>query len=347
MVTAEYRMKLGIGAITALCVCVALATPGCRTPKTGGMRIEKEADAPNVVARSVVENKLITNALAMSTIQMEVKGSLIMDPTSSRADASEDRPSAGGKPTPSSAPREMELTGGRFIAKRIPGEPRLTRFHCDFIRNNSVFSLLSAENLFWVRLPVHGAFFFVGSLDYRHPRPVRLPVGQFQGAVPTIRPQDLGTLLLCDDLFPESGGTNASYMEVWPQFYILHIMRPGRSPEPIYSRLWIDRQSLNVIYHQLFDATGALVAEAYLSDHRFYPTIPKSKGVAGSAKERAEEAKGPKEASLPGRAICYWPKDNIAMRLEFLRVHLNEKFQEGVFAQPDTSKGAVVTLPSE
>jgi hypothetical protein len=313
-----------------------LGLAGCSASKQ--IRILEDAPLGAAIARSEVEARIIGNISGIETLLTDAQGNLVGQGPAPRQ-ATEERgtpPQAGNTPPkaePGPAQWTEPITNGRFMAKRVANEPPKTRFVAEFPSYRSVFSLLSAGEKFWIRPPRPDGQVIAGTFDDTRPR---------TEGWPTVRPQDLGMLLLCDDIRP-GGPPYISYMETWPHLYILHIIRPDRRPEIVYSRIWVERETLNVLYHQVFDADGTVVAEARMSDYRDVP-VALSKGRAYKPGEKTSEMR--QLVSLPRQVIIFWPKENLALELLLTHTRVNEKVDDQVFAPPDPTKAVILQMPS-
>jgi len=313
-----------------------LALTGCgSTPPR--LHIANEATPEAAVTRQTLEARLIASVAPLQTFVANVNGRLViqgvppaepatMTPAEKQLEANQRQEYPGEWST--------VLTTTRLLVKRTAGEPFRTRFVAEFAVQKTAFSLLSVGDQFWMRSPQAGAPVVTGSLDDDRPRPSDWP---------TARPQDLGVLLLLDDLRVSEGGWKyVTFMETWPNYYILHVLHPDRTPQIIYSRIWVDRRTLNVVYHQLFDANGTVVAEARLGSYADFPATPKSRGVSARGETPGERT----TVSLPLEAVVFWPKENMALELRFTHVVLNDPLPNQYFAPPDVTKVRVVEMPS-
>ena len=318
------RRQIGL----LLCVAaVAAALPtltGCRSE--GPIYINRE---PVVVADETAASlvdRLVDTRNQIRTFQAHLSGRV----------AWQGDPSGFGLP-PKNEPRKPGEPGkgiiskGHILANRQPGEQRQTTMLVTFPNFRAVFEMVGLDEAFWVRKFQKTRRFITGTLDPIAPRPELWT---------TIRPQDIGTLLFYDDLFPEEEGQKSTvYLEAWPDFYILHVLRIDRKPEPIYSRLWIHRESLRVFVHQLFDSDGALVAEARIKEYRDVPT-------AGERPYDRRRDDAPKVA-VPATVILYWPRDRVVFNVELKNVRLNGDLDQKFFAAPDPKAGAQIKNISE
>ena len=311
-----------------------LALAGCRSAPPA-MHVTREVTPETAVTRQALEARLLANIGAVDTFLADVNGRLVI----------QGLPVGTEKPTPlmerklrtvarPAYPGEWSavLTTTRLLARRKAGEEPRTRFVTEFLTERLAFSLLSIGDRFWIRVPKPAAPVVTGVINDDKPR---------SSGWPTMRPQDLGVLLFYDDLRPEAGEWKyITCMETWPDYYILHVLHPGRAPEIIYSRIWVERQTLNVVYHQLFDADGTVVAEARLGTYTELSATSKSKGESyPKGNEPAEERT---MVSLPTEAIVFWPKENLALELRFTHIVLNQPIEDQFFAPPDATKARIV-----
>jgi len=317
----------GMFARAMLCALIVAMPVGCAR-KT--IHIRDLPASQNTISREELEAKLLTNNAFITSIYAYVEGDIV----------TMQREAGGTEPKTRTGAENAEwsgtLTNGRFMASRSSKSPWMTRFVAEFPMLQATFSLLANGRNFWIRPPRPTAQLFKGTHDNTFARPEGWP---------TLRPQDLGVLLLCDDLFAtEESERNVTYMETWPTFYVLHILRPQRKPEVIYSRIWVHRETLQIAYHQLFDADGSVVAEARLGGYKPMSVAgPKRWGRAPDETSTAEKSA---YVEIPTEARIFWPKDKVALDIRLKHIRLNQGIEASVFDPPDESKAVVVEIPA-
>lgn len=221
--------------------------------------------------------------------------------------------------------RTSEVTARLYMYRPYtpdsPEKPiRRVRFTGEIIGVNRSFLLLGKDDDFLIVMPNLGVskgdpdaprgFVYVGKAEREARRPKDFI---------SMRPQDLSDLLLVDEVFPALRGEYVCFMETWEDFYILNFLRQEWRPEPLYSRVWIERERLMVAIHQLFDGSGELIAEA-----RF-----------GSYKTKSAE--GIKvEAQIPTEVIFLWPRDKLVIRAKLSDLAVNGPIDEKYWKRPHT-----------
>lgn len=215
----------------------------------------------------------------------------------------------------------------RMYISRAPDGTRKVRFSGSVVGPTASFMLLGLNDDFWVMLPNTEErkagekgpenVVYIGSEDRGLLRPEE---------VFTIRPQDVVDLLLYDEVFHTQEETWISYMETWPDFYILNFIRPDW-PEHIASRIWFERRSLTPAIHQLFDGAGNVIAEGRFGNFR---------AVKGKNSEL--------EVQLPYEIDLLWPRDLIVMKLTLANVQINEQMDSKVF-QPAFGDARRIEVP--
>jgi len=250
--------------------------------------------------------------------------------------------------TPEDAARQQEgkpynaiynkrsLSGYVLLDRSVPGvEPRL-QFVAEVPAVQPVIQLLALDDKFWVKLPnpdrslgAYRSILYMGEYERGSSR---------AGSPFTMRPQDLADLFFCQELLSTSYYPNpkAFTLETWPECYIINVLRV--IPEaglpwgaPLYSRIWVERQNLTVSVHQIYDNTGALVAEARFSDY------VKILGRVG-------EEKTPASVQVPHRICMVWPQDRVIIDVAFDHGDLivNGKPFEDTAWRPFPSNDAIV-----
>lgn len=320
---AEPRRKACAGA--AAWVALALLLVGCRRHD---LRLSGDIMLPPQETSDSLRERLTEQRDRLQTVQARVEGRVAW-----QADL-EQFASAGA-----AAPRRSEtalasISAGLLQATRFPGEPRQTRLVATFPRYRSVLEMLAVDDLFWLRKFQQSKLFLSGRLAGDRPRP---------RAWTSMRPQDLGTLLFNDDLFPSAAAeASTMYMETWPDVYILHVLRIEREPEPIYSRIWIQRSDLTVRSHQLFEPDGTLVAEARFDEYKDFQLKPPRSW------RRGESRPNPGMIRLPEAVMLYWPRDRVVLQLRLKYEKINEPLDPAFFAPPDPAGGAqLLAIPEE
>ena len=214
-----------------------------------------------------------------------------------------------------------EVRGFLFL-ERGPESPRNILFKGSVVGANLEFSMLGTGDAFWIAMPnvnreddpaaPRGHIYFgtVGEEDVR-------PLEKF-----SIRPQDMADLYLYDEVYPALRGDSTVFctMEKWPEFYVLTFMRLDWV-NPIFSRIWVERKTLHVAIHQLFDATGAVVAEGRFRSYRPF---------------RDEEHN--LDVELPTEAVLLWPRDHIVMEVTLDNVKVNEEILDRYW-EPQERRG--------
>jgi len=323
--TTAVRTGPGLAVCTALLLIATAA--GCKRQQ---IRITRPPEVDRQETAESIKKALIERRNLIRTIEARVVGRVAWQANIERFSASaapEKRPAV-------SATAVAEISYGLFQATREPGEPRQTRLIATFPKRRAVLEMLAVDERFWLRKFQVSRLFVAGTVDITRPRP---------SGWTSMRPQDLGTLLLFDDLFPqEEGVPSAVYLETWPQVYILHILRVNRQPEPIYTRLWLQRSDLSVVCHQLFDADGTLVAEAQMKDHKDFPLERRRSWPLGSS------ALPPTSVRLPETVLIYWPRERIALQMKMKYRRINGTLDADEFAPPDPTRGAqVINIPAK
>ena len=219
--------------------------------------------------------------------------------------------------------RVTELNG--FIAlERPPIGVKRVRFSADFPMSDQGFSMWALGDDFWIAVPNPDAgprqrLIYKGALD----RTVARPEAYF-----SLRPQDILDLMLYDELFPDpERDKGLEYMEVWPHSYIITVLRIARIGM-IYSRIWVNRQTLQVSHHQIFDADGTILAEARFREYAEHP------------------ATTTKKVMLPTQALLVWPREELAMEVTFSTVKVNQVPRPTIFTPPSDRDATTVTIPA-
>jgi len=305
----------------------ALMVAGCRGPgaprKEEGMALRPEAPASEFLNRIQVAERIKRNINNLATLSANIRmlSAYWREPGTRREESFR------------SLPLLAEMNG--FLAlERPPIGTRMVRFLADFPGSAAGISMLGIGEDFWITVlnPEPGAprrIIYKGTLDRTSPRPE---------VYFSLRPQDIIDLLLYDELFldPERD-KSLEYMEVWPNHYILTILRAERL-NMIYSRIWVDRRTLQVTHHQLFDADGSILAEARFWDYDEYPTADKRKLETLPAEMR--------KVAIPRRMLFLWPRENLALEVKLTGVKVNAEIKPTFFKVPETQGATEITIPA-
>ena len=209
---------------------------------------------------------------------------------------------------------------GVFAMDRFdPRQPQRVRFAAEAIGFGPVLQLLAVGPRFWVkvknddsRLGSYRSILYQGIYDPNVPRSPK----QF-----SMRPQDILDLMVCQELLVSAPFPKAVYLETWPDYYILHVLRVEENwPEALYSKIWLERRNGTLAIHQLFDVTGRMVAEA-----RFTKYI--------NLFTRTEEGKPRVPVPVAHKVRFIWPMDKVIIEVEFARgdLHLNYSIPQGTW----------------
>ena len=213
---------------------------------------------------------------------------------------------------------EISDVNGILFMARGGENSRNIRFQGDVTAvRNSDFAFVGRNNAFWLVVPnvrkgedqpdaARGTI-YVGVSDRRDPRPKD---------VVSPRPQDFWDLLLADEAVAAIDDRMLCMMETWPEYYILTFINPDW-PTLIVSRVWIERESLTMFVHQLYDGSGEVVAEGRFRDYRVY--VGKGDGPA---------------VKLPQAARILWPRDRKVLDIHFENIKLNVDIANKYFDPP-------------
>ncbi len=227
--------------------------------------------------------------------------------------------SLGGQPLGEEQLKEIERQLIEDFTTKGIDKPKKTRFFADFPGSDKMISFLALGEDFWIVLPdpeagERGRRILKGVLDRTWPRP---------NVYSSLRPQDIGDLLLYDEVFGDAEkGSGLEFMEIWPQHYIVTVLRADR-PGAICSRIWVNRNTQMVTHHQLFDADGTILAEARFANYARFV------------------AKDGETVVLPTRVILIWPREELVLDVELSKVSVNKTLKQIVFRRPSESKSGV------
>ena len=195
---------------------------------------------------------------------------------------------------------------GTFAMDRFdPREPQRVRFSAEVANYGPVLQLLASGPPFWVkvknedtRLGAYRSILYRGVYNPDAPRSPK----QF-----SMRPQDILNLMVCQELLVSAPFQKAIYMETWPDYYILHVLRIEEQwPESLYSKIWVERQNLTLAIHQLYDVAGKMVAEA-----RFTKYI--------NLFTRTAQGRPRVPVPVAHKIRFVWPLDKVIIEVEFAR----------------------------
>jgi len=206
------------------------------------------------------------------------------------------------------------------------------RFWAEVTGVGRVLETLAIGDKFWVKLPKPERKL----ADLRSV----LYFGEFKrgGARPensfAMRPQDIIDLLACQEILNsfQLEKVKAFFLETWPDYYILHVLRVNPDEEPpvrIYSKIWVERHSLTVAIHQLYDMAGEMVAEA-----RFVNYVRYGEDVDA--------------VLVPLQMRFLWPRDKVALHVYLRRetVEVNRKLPDQTWRSPRSNDAELVEVTS-
>lgn len=205
-----------------------------------------------------------------------------------------------------------QINGGLLLARQPEGG-RDMRFSGEIVGPSANFMLLGRNDAFWVimpnmdrsmaggKSPSRGSI-FIGMAERQAVRPPELF---------SMRPQDLWDLFLPEECVLALRGGLVSFMETWPQYYVITFLEPQNWPNMIFSKIWIDRRDLTMSIHQIYDGAGEIIAEARFDEWRKVevkgqPTGPK-----------------PPPVTLPQFVTLIWPRDDLVMQVELSNIQAN------------------------
>ena len=220
---------------------------------------------------------------------------------------------------------EAEVNGSFFLSRNVEGRLNVSVSGEVEGVSDTGFTLLAKDRSFWMLIPTsqeerdkaitQGLAAPHGKVLYGKDDPDALrPRDRY-----SIRPQDFANLLLTAEARTALNGQDICYVEKWPDYYVMTFLRPDW-PNHVYSKIWVERQSLTVAIHQLFDSSGELVAEARFKDYARFPVTQGSKA----------------KMDVATKVDFLWPRDRILMRTTFADIKVNgdipaKRFDESRF----------------
>jgi outer membrane lipoprotein-sorting protein len=132
----------------------------------------------------------------------------------------------------------------------------------------------------------------------------------------SIRPMDLVDAYFLREITDQPGFTKRiTFLETVGQYYIISVLRDDFS-NLLYSKVWVDRFSANVVRHQLYDADkGTIRVDAILEAYE---------NVA--------------EVSVPHRMTISWPNQLATLDIQFKGVRVNPKWDNPKIFVFDSTK---------
>jgi len=307
----------GAALLTTMLACLALAH-GC-APFRGVVPVEPTGKPKREATRLQLLDILRENMARFYSLKARASVTVTRQDILVPATLMDEVRRRRGKPY-----RKRFATGelnGVLLLERDPQGNRKVRFSGQVTGAGTRFMLLGKDDNFWIIMPSVQAEegpdaprgrVFVGKAEQEKIR----PEGMF-----SIRPQDICDLFLYDEAFDALEERTICFMERWDEFYVLNFLRPDWRPEHLFSKIWFDRDDLTVAIHQLFDGSGALVAEGRFGRYRRF-----------SAK------KSKVEAEIPTRAELIWPRDSLVIDVKLDNIAVNEEIDPKYF-EPKIPKG--------
>ncbi|TKJ36094.1 hypothetical protein CEE39_00160 [bacterium (candidate division B38) B3_B38] len=137
-----------------------------------------------------------------------------------------------------------------------------------------------------------------------------------EASIEDIKPHEILAALMLDDKITPSQSKRKAYLDILPNMYIINIVeRKGEGLLYPVRRIWVEREELTVVRHELFDSQGRLRSEVYFRNHR----------PAG-------------EATFPWLVLIKRPWEGMSIRLVFKKIKLNQPLNPEAFRfQPSES----------
>jgi len=237
-----------------------------------------------------------------------------------------------GKPY-EKAPNTRKLSGYLVFERQPPTQRIQNRVKfVGEIMGERVITLMAYDDVFIVKL--RKANRKLGEL------PFSVYKGRFDPEVPrskdsfSMRPQDIMNLFLCREMLTsfDLEKIKATFVEVWPDYYILSVLRvdPDRqNPVQLYSRIWVERHSLMVAIHQLYEPSGAMVAEARFQNYILHQ-------------------QDSDEIYVPRQVRFIWPRDKVTIdcTLRTDKMSVNYKVDEKFWKPPRETDADVIQITS-
>jgi len=135
-----------------------------------------------------------------------------------------------------------------------------------------------------------------------------LPEGE-EASIEDIKPHEILAALMLDDKIIPSQGEMKAYLDILPNMYIINIVKiKGDALLYPVRRIWVEREKLMVVMHQLFDSEGRLRSEVYFRNHR--PV---------------------EDTILPWLVVIKRPWEGMSIRLVFKKIKLNQPLNPEAF----------------
>ena len=304
------RVLAGVRRVVSVAVVVScvLSLAGCLGPR-GIPRTLQTAEPRRVATRAELVATLKANMAQLTTLKARARMMVIRQDILLPAGRRDELRMIRGKPYQKKFFR-TEASGLLLLAHDPLGD-RAVSFWGEVSGASGSFRLLGRNESFWLTLPNFErskedkeeatGFVYVG----KAPREQKRPKDFW-----SLRPQDVCDLFLQDEVFiPDV----IYYMETWPDHYVLTLLRQDW-PQHIYSRVWIERRTLRIETHQIFDAMGEILAEARFGRYRPFPL-----------------GKSTVKAEVPTLVVLLWPRDKLVMEVALDGIALNEDIPEKKF----------------
>lgn len=197
-------------------------------------------------------------------------------------------------------PGKYDSCNGQLLIER-PHKIRLTGYRSLM---PTFFLMVADTDNYWVYIPSKKKVY--QGLTAKNNMP---PYKDEEVSIKDIKPHEILAALMLDDKISPSQSERKAYLDILPNIYIINIVET-KGDNLLYPvrRIWVEREKLTVVRHELFDSQGRLRSEVYFSNHR----------PAG-------------ETTFPGLVLIKRPWEGMSIRLVFNKIKLNQPLNPEAF----------------
>lgn len=144
-------------------------------------------------------------------------------------------------------------------------------------------------------------------------------------SIKDIKPHEILAALMLDDKIKLSQGEKKAYLDILPNMYIINIVdTKGDGFLSPVRRVWIEREELKIVSHQIFDSQGRLRSEVYFRNHR----------LVG-------------DANFPWLVVIKRPWEGMSIRLMFKKIKINQPLNPNAFRFHPPADVEVIRLDTQ
>jgi len=168
----------------------------------------------------------------------------------------------------------------------------------------TIFLMVADADNYWVYIPSKKKAYQGLTAENGVP-----PQKEEEVSIEDIKPHEILAALMLDNKIIPSQYEREAYLDILPNMYIINIVEiKGNGLLYPVRRIWVEREGLRVVSHQLFDSEGRLRSEVYFRNHRQI-----------------------EDATFPWLVVIKRPWEGMSIRLTFQKIKINQPLNPNAF----------------